>query len=847
MTTRSLTVDEARARAALLTDLGYEVRLDLDTGERTFESTSTVRFSCTEPGASTFLDVSAETVHQITLNGRSLDPAAVVDGRIVLEDLDSQNEVAVVATMRYSNDGQGLHRSVDPEDSRHYVYGHLFLDAAPRVFACFDQPDLKAPYDLIVRAPADWTVLGNAPATPAGDGQWRLTTTVPLATYLVTVCAGPWVSVTDEYDGIPLGIHARAGLGERLREQAEDIFTTTRQCLEYFPRLFGIRYPFGEYHQVFVPEFNAGAMENPGCVTLRDQMIHRGAATDEERLERAVTIAHEMAHMWFGDLVTMRWWDDLWLNESFAEYLGSRACAEATPYRAVWTDFCIARKGWGYAAERCPSTHPVAGQPAPDAAQALQNFDGISYAKGASVLRQLARHLGQDSFDAGLRDHLARHAGGNADLADLLTAFEDASGEDLDEWAEAWLRTAGCDTIRVDIPGDGSRAIGASLLREVPSAYPAARAHTLDVAGFEDGEELWRVDVELDEDDDEVDLPGILGRRVPHLVLPNAGDLTWATVRLAPRTIQALPAQLPQVPDPLARAVAWVALYDGVCLATVDPRQYARVLEAAWPAESDPSIAARSSARLISRVVPLYLPAARRGAALASFARVALARVTAALDGEPGPDQPGPDRLAAARRVAETSDDLDLLRSWVEGTGLPEDLAADRDLRWLAVTTLAARGAVDAAGIEEVLAGDDTLTGNLAALTARAALPDPAAKAWAWAELTGDGGQASAETGRSNYERLALARGFWLGEDVELLRPYVARYLEDLPALTGVVGPDALARLAGVAFPFSVAEQATEELVAGRLAGDLDPLVRRAVEDALSELRQGLRSQRRYG
>ncbi|MHB8275999.1 MAG: aminopeptidase N, partial [Dermatophilaceae bacterium] len=443
----NLTRVEAGARSALIDVTGYRLELDLAQGTTTFESSSTVQFTCAEPGASTFLDVKPQRLHRATLNGAEIDLAGFDGERIALTGLVAENEVVVTATMSYSNDGQGLHRAVDTADDQHYVYGHSFLDAAPRVFACFDQPDLKAPYDVSVTAPPAWIVLGNGAATRTGEGSWVLATTRPLATYFFTVCAGPYVSVTAEHDGIPLGIHARASLREPLERQAEQMLTITKQSFDYYHSLFGIRYPFGEYHQVFVPEFNAGAMENPGCVTLRDQYVFRGAATDDEVLTRSSTISHEMAHMWFGDLVTMLWWDDLWLNESFAEYMSHRTLYEATELTDAWVDSSMARKPWGYAAERMPSTHPVAGSPAPDAQSALQNFDGISYAKGSATLVQLVAHIGDDAFIAGVGDYLRSHAYGNASLEDFLEAMERSSGKDLQRWASSWLRTAGLDAI----------------------------------------------------------------------------------------------------------------------------------------------------------------------------------------------------------------------------------------------------------------------------------------------------------------------------------------------------------------------------------------------------------------
>ncbi|GAA1258007.1 aminopeptidase N [Oryzihumus leptocrescens] len=828
----SLTRVEAEARSALIDVTAYDVSLNLDAGERTFGSTSTVRFTSREPGASTFLDVKAVEVHSITLNGKEVDPSAVRGQRVVLEDLQAENEVTVVATMAYSKDGQGLHRAVDSADGRHYVYGHLFLDAAPRVFACFDQPDLKAPYDVRVQAPSDWLVVGNGAATQTSEGQWTLATTPPLATYFVTVCAGPYVSVKAEHDGIPLGIHARASLREALERDAEQMMTVTKQSLDYYHSLFGIRYPFGEYHQVFVPEFNAGAMENPGCVTLRDPYLFRDGATHEEVLTRTNTIAHECAHMWFGDLVTMKWWDDLWLNESFAEYMAHRTTFEGCGFDDAWIDSSVARKAWGYAAERMPSTHPVAGSPAPDGDTALQNFDGISYAKGAATLRQLIAYIGDEAFLAGVRDHLTTHSFGNADLADFLGAMERASGKDLDAWADAWLRTAQLDTIELDLEtGDGVIA-GASLRRTRPKDYPADRPHSLDVAGWSGGEEVFRVETVLDRDD--MTLPDLVGAPAARVVVPNAADLTWATVTLDPATVEALPTELAQIPDGQARAVVWTALVDGVCLGTVDPRQMLRVFEGAWALETHESILSRMAIQMVGRIIPQFLPAAEQEAATQVVARAAATLLERA---EPGSTT----ALLAARYLARTSDDVELLRRWAAGEGVPEGLAGDNDLRWLVLRNLAGRGAVGEAEIDAALERDNTMQGGLQALYAKAARPTAEAKAWAWEQITGD-------HDRSNYEMVWLAQGFWQAGQLDLVRPYAERYFTDVPAMAGRVGEDALNNVAKPAFPSVVVEPATLELLEQALAGGtLTPAVHRAMVDTGSQLREAVTSRATWG
>ncbi len=494
----SLTVDGARTRAAALSVQSYDVDLDLTQGERTFGSTTTIRF--TAASTATWLDVKPDELTSVTLNGTAVDVAGLNDGRLELTGLQPDNELVVVASMLYSHDGEGLHRAIDAADGLAYTYAMSFLDAAPRIFACFDQPDLKAPYRMKVTAPADWLVLGNGAAAQVSPGRWELAETPPLSTYFVTVVAGPYHQITDEHDGIPLSVVARQSLREALEREADDIFTVSKQSFDEYHRMFGYRYPFGEYHQAFVPEFNAGAMENPGCVTFRDSMVFRSAVTDGERSSRARTVVHEMAHQWFGDIVTMEWWNDLWLNESFAEYMAHRVSTDATRYTDNWIDFAFIRKWWGLQADQRSSTHPVAADPVKDALASLDDFDGISYAKGAAVLKQLAAYLGDDVFLAGVRAHIQSNEFGNATFGDLVAKWTEAGAVDLDNWARHWLRTPGLDTI------SASRTdTGITLRRVVPTEFPAARPHKLTVGGYDADGRGTTVDVLLDADEVEVD------------------------------------------------------------------------------------------------------------------------------------------------------------------------------------------------------------------------------------------------------------------------------------------------------------------------------------------------------
>ncbi|MGH3324658.1 MAG: aminopeptidase N, partial [Streptomyces sp.] len=447
-----LTRAEAQLRAQLIDVERYVVDLDLTRGEEVFGSVTTVRFAVREGqgGADTFAEVRPTALVRAELDGVALAPDAFAEGRLSLRGLaEGAHELRVVAEMPYSRVGEGMHRFTDPADGRVYVYTQCFMTDASLVFACFDQPDLKAVFEVSVTAPEDWTVLGNGVARKAGGGRWEFAPTPLLSTYLVAVVAGPYHSVRTEHAGLPFGLHVRRSLGEFLDADAEELLDVTRRCFDRYHEIFDEPYPFDSYDQAFVPEFNAGAMENPGLVTFRDEYVFRSAVTEQQRQTRGVTVAHEMAHMWFGDLVTLRWWDDTWLNESFAEYMGCQVLSEATRFTDAWTDFAVARKGWGYDADQRPSTHPVAPAPelVPDTAEALLNFDGISYAKGASALRQLVAWLGERGFLAGVNDHLTRHRFGNAALADFIDSMARASGRDVHGWAERWLRTTGVDTL----------------------------------------------------------------------------------------------------------------------------------------------------------------------------------------------------------------------------------------------------------------------------------------------------------------------------------------------------------------------------------------------------------------
>ncbi len=822
---RSLTDTEATERAAAITVDSYDIDLDLTRGPENFGSHTEISFHSRD-GSATFLDLQASEVSSITLNGRAVDVGLVEDGRLQLDDLTVDNTLVVDALMAYSRDGEGMHRTVDPEDKQAYLYAMAFLPAAPRIFACFDQPDLKAIYRLQVTAPTDWVVLGNGVATQTEPGRWTLAETLPLSTYFVTLVAGPYYSLTREHDGMTLGLHCRQSLARHLDKDADELFTITSQCFDEYHRLFGIRYPFGDYHQAFVPEFNAGAMENPGCVTWTDQFVFKAQATDSLRATRAMVVAHEMAHQWFGDLVTMTWWDDLWLNESFAEYMGYRTTANATRFDDVWSEYALKTKAWGLAADQRSSSHPIAGNGAVDAKQALSDFDGISYSKGAAVLRQLNAYLGEEAFIAGVVDHLTKHRFGNARLGDLLGSWDQASDKDVRAWAETWLRTKGVDTLSVEVVDGTDQVI---IHRHNGSPEPVERPHAFTLTSYDSQGRATSVPVVLEADQVTVELAD---RDPDGLLLPDSGDETWAKIDLDAASVSRLPSLLPKLDDPVARAVVWGSLREGLFDGRIDPDLYLRTMEEALPDEDD-------------LTVECVLGAGGRGGASGFLGRylfgtdterlaVLAARVmdTAA---------PGSNRqLIASRALIRTTRDVDLLTGWLAGDDTPPGLITDEEFRWRITHTLCALGAV---GVDTIAAEQDrdpSSQGVEHALRCRAVLPDPEIKASVWQAITTD-----AELSNAHLDALTI--DFFHPDQVELTAPYVERYFTDIPKTAAIRTGWIVQVTATLGFPRYAVDDETLRLAEARLADEsLDSAVRRAMSDLTDELRRVLNSRRQF-
>ncbi|KUN87280.1 aminopeptidase N [Streptomyces griseoruber] len=820
-----LTRDEALSRARLLDVHRYTIELDLTTGDETFGSRTAIRFTAHTDG-DTFVEIKPADLRSVTLDGQPIDPDSLDGNRIALNALGAgEHELRVDARMRYSRTGEGMHRFTDPSDGETYLYTQLFMDDVQRVFAAFDQPDLKAVFDLTVKAPEGWTVLANGVTEHLGDGQWRAATTPLISTYLVAVAAGPWHSVRTEHRGLPFGLHCRRSLAPYLDADADELLDITRACFDRYHEKFEEPYPFDSYDQAFVPEFNAGAMENPGLVTFRDEFVYRSAVTDTERQTRAMVVAHEMAHMWFGDLVTLTWWDDIWLNESFAEYMGYQTLTEATRFTDTWTDFGVVRKAWGYDADQRPSTHPVAPEDVPDTASALLNFDGISYAKGASALRQLVTWLGEKDFLAGINTHFARHRFANATLADFIDSLAAGTDRDVHAWADAWLRTTGVDTLTPVVTGDNGDHL---LTVERTGSRPhriAVGLYDLDLPGDE-GRLTRRGRLELDVPQH---TPVPVGKR-PTLLLLNDGDLTYAKIRFDAHSFQGVTANLCGLPDPLTRAVVWNALRDAVRDGELAPTAYLDAARAHLPHERDLALVQGVLAFAGAQIAGRYLGPADRPAALATLSALCRDLIRRTEDG----DHPGL-RLIAVRHFINAAAQPDTIDAWLADGTVPGGPELDPDLRWRVLARLAVLGATDEAAIAAELERDPSATGREGAARCRAALPDEDAKARAWAAMF-------ASDDLSNYLFTATAQGFWQPEQADLVRPYVARYYEAAVAVAARRGP-AIADAAGHwAFPGHAVDPETLALGETCLR-DADPIpaLRRKLTDQLDDLRRALK------
>nr|WP_322002525.1 aminopeptidase N [Rhodococcus qingshengii] len=821
MSTANLNRSEVAERSRAISVAGYRVELDLrsavDSAVKTFSTVTTI--DLTSSVESTWLDFVGAAVDSVDVDGASI-PVEYDGSRIVLRGLGGSNVVRVAAHGHYSRSGEGLHRFVDDADDQTYLYTQYEPADARRVFACFEQPDLKAPFTFEVTAPDGWEVLSNQPATQtlSVDGAQRVTfaPTLPISTYITAIAAGPYHRVASSWSRgeltVELGALCRASLAPYL--DAENVFDITRQGLDFYAEYFDYPYPFGKYDQIFVPEYNLGAMENPGLVTFTEAYVFRGTATDEQHQRRANTILHEMAHMWFGDLVTMVWWDDLWLKESFADFMGSLVSAEATRFTDAWVAFAIKRKAWAYLQDQLPTTHPIVADIV-DLEAAKLNFDGITYAKGASVLKQLVAFVGRDAFFEAARRYFKAHAFGNTTLVDLLDVLAETSGRDVREWARIWLQTTGVSTLSLD---------GTDLVQTDP------RPHRLAVGIYDYNESgdlvrTERVELDITESRTSVDLPP------GALTLLNDEDLTYAKVRLDAESLSTVEASLDRVSDPLARGVIWSSLWNSVRDAQLSVFRYLDMVERFAPAETD--LAILSSILTDAQYAVLhYVPKSLRPNVSAGWLETTWKAVFEA-EPESGRQLAWARALSAAAAVNDAR--ADEVRSILDGTCPgPVGLALDPDLRWALWIALSATGHASVSDFDGELSKDSTSAGRTAYVRAVASIPDAETKAAAWASATTDGSL-------SNDRLDATIAGFRSGTDPSLIEGYAAEYFSSLEKWWSERSIEIARRLVNGLFPAAEDTSAVDSWIQAN--AEAPASLRRLVLERRDHLARDLRAQ----
>ena len=839
----NLTRSEAAERARIVQVHSYQVEIDLTGGPELFGATTRVRFSG-QKGQSTFIDAITSAVHSVVLNGEVLDTSKVSDGvRIQLPNLAEENELLVVAQGKYTNTGEGLHRFVDPVDQEVYLYTQFEVPDSRRMFAVFEQPDLKATFSFNITAPSYWKVISNSP-TPEphqlreGVSVWNFEPTPRISSYITALVAGPYVEVNDELVSssgkvVPLGVFCRKSLFEHL--DAEYIFEKTKQGFEFFEAQFGVAYPFEKYDQLFVPEFNAGAMENAGAVTFTESYVFRSKVTDATRERRVVTILHELAHMWFGDLVTMRWWNDLWLNESFAEYASTLATQEATEWHGAWATFASLEKSWAYRQDQLPSTHPIVAE-INDLEDVQVNFDGITYAKGASVLKQLVAWVGQESFMRGVSAYFKKHAYQNTELKDLLKELEAESGRDLSEWSKIWLETAGVNLLRPEIVETGGIIESFAILQSAISDYPYLRPHRLAVGFYNEvNGKLVRVErVELDVQGASTQVPELVGKKRPALVLLNDDDLTYAKIRLDDQSFDTALKHLSEISDPLARALVWGSVWDATRDGEASARDFVKLVLSHIENETE-STTMMTLLRQLLTVANMYVAIEHRTKVQLE---VADGLWKLAQNAQAGSDA----QLQFTKffaQFARSNQQLQIIEGLLNGKESLDGLEIDTDLRWELITSLAVGGKLSQERIDSQLQQDNTANGQKAHAAALAAIPEPKAKAKMFEKLV-----ETDELSNALVNSASLAFGRVL--DTSILEPFVDQYFSKVFSIWENKSYHMAEYLLVNLYPLALANQAlatqTEQFLKNP-ALDAKPALKRLIVENLASVHRALNAQ----
>jgi aminopeptidase N len=832
---------EAEERAARLSSISYDLSLDLEAGAKTYRGDVAVGFSH-EGAGDTFLEFSGGTIERFEVNGAPVEPEWS-DHRLLLrgEWLEADNLVRLAYENRYDHGGEGFHQFIDPQDGEEYLYTQFEPYQAHRLFPCFDQPDLKAAYRLTVDAPQGWRVVSSAAEVDGenlGDDRRRhhFEPSLAFSTYLFAVLAGPYQVVRDEHGGVPLGLYCRGSMLPHL--EAEELFELTSQGLDFYGEFFARPYPFTKYDQIFVPEFNWGGMENVGAVAYTDLYLFRDRPTATDRLRRAEVILHELAHMWFGDLVTMRWWDDLWLNESFASYMAYLAVAEATRFDGSWQNFHHRMKLWAYRQDELVTTHQIADE-VPSTDEAFLNFDGITYGKGAAVLKQLVASIGLDGFRKGMRRYFEQYAFGNASLGDFLAALQEGSGLALQEWAEAWLRTRSLNGLACLWESDDSRVTRLELRQSAPAEYPLLRPHFAEVAVLAEQDGLLEVRaLPAHIEGEEAEVPEAAGVPRPWMVVPNHGDHAYAKISLDARSLQAARTGLGKIVDPLLRQLVWSSLWTMVRDRQLRSTDFLALMRRHLPDEQNLQllemviglgVGSYASGSIAPVILTSYVPETEREEEAHRFVRAAWEAVQAV------PDQ---DAKALWMRGLVTRaghpDDLSLAGRLADGEEVVPGLEIDQEMRWEVAVRWMAH---DVGGAEERLAAererDPTDRGQRAAVRAEASRPDPQVKEEVWERLHGSG-----------YPSLHLARsamsGFGWAHQAGLLEPYVDRFFRSLPQVFETWEAEAAKQYFLRLFPSYRVEEETADRSREVLAEAQDPMLRRLLLEAIDDLERAI-------
>ncbi|MCF8528599.1 MAG: aminopeptidase N [Aquiluna sp.] len=835
---------EAQERAAAINVHSYLIKLDVNQGDKEFQSDTTIVFDSINEGAETFIDAITASVSSIELNGEPLDPKTHSDGlRISLPNLKATNTLRIIAMGVYSNSGEGLHRFVDPADGEVYLYTQFEVPDARRMFPVFEQPDLKATFEFHVTAPSSWQVISNSTTpTPKVSGKlatWEFAPTPRISSYITALIAGPYSVWRDELtskDGrkIPLGVFCRESLSEFM--DPEYIFEKTKQGFEYFEKLFDFPYPFEKYDQLFVPDFNAGAMENAGAVTFTETYVFRSAVTDATKERRVVTILHELAHMWFGDLVTMKWWNDLWLNESFAEYASTLATAEATEWKGAWTTFASLEKNWAYRQDQLPSTHPIVAT-INDLEDVQVNFDGITYAKGASVLKQLVAWVGQEPFMRGVSSYFQKHQWQNTELKDLLVELEKESGRDLSHWSKLWLETAGVNTLKPEIATDSNGVITSFRVHQTAiKEQPTIRPHRLAIGFFELSagrlERTHRVEIDLDGELSEIN--ELVGQKLPDLVLLNDDDLAYAKIRLDENSRKVAMENLSGISDSLARTLVWTAAWDAARDAEAPASDFIDLVLNHIGPETESTTILTLLRQLVTTSTLYVKPESRKS----TISKIADGLISLAEKAAAGSDS----QLQFTKFVpqfASEANQLDWLKSVLDGSKGLAGLEIDQDLRWELITGLVVGGRYGEAEISNELKRDNTASGQKFAAAARAGLPTAETKAAAWHTLV--------ETqDYSNTLVNSASLGFGRVLETDLLKPYIEKYMASALEIWNSRSYQIASYLLVNLYPMSLASKelatATQKLIDSKEISS-KPALRRILVENLAGLERGLKAQ----